>query len=74
MSEVFALSLIAGFLHGHDSIDDQIEFDRDPGIESALGETPKARAMGDWLRTQGIEPQFMSWAEREAQSQEPNQD
>jgi NADH pyrophosphatase NudC (nudix superfamily) len=31
-------------------------------------------AMGDWLRTQGIEPQFMSWAEREAQSQEPNQD
>jgi NADH pyrophosphatase NudC (nudix superfamily) len=31
-------------------------------------------AMGDWLRTQGIEPQFMSWAEREAQSQESNQD
>jgi NADH pyrophosphatase NudC (nudix superfamily) len=27
-------------------------------------------ALGDWLRTQGIEPTFMSWAEREAQSQE----
>jgi NADH pyrophosphatase NudC (nudix superfamily) len=27
-------------------------------------------AMGDWLRTRGIEPRFMSWAEREAQSQE----
>ena len=26
-------------------------------------------AMADWLRTQGIEPTFMSWAEREAQSQ-----
>ena len=24
-------------------------------------------ALGDWLRTQGIEPKFMSWAEREAQ-------
>ncbi|MEN9888667.1 MAG: pyrophosphatase [Pseudomonadota bacterium] len=29
-------------------------------------------ALGDWLRTQGIEPTFMSWAEREAQSQENN--
>ena len=27
-------------------------------------------AMGDWLRKRGIEPRFMSWAEREAQSQE----
>ncbi len=27
-------------------------------------------ALGDWLRSQGIEPTFMSWAEREAQSQE----
>ena len=27
-------------------------------------------ALGDWLKTQGIEPTFMSWAEREAQSQE----
>ena len=49
-TEVFALSLMAGFLHGQDSIDDQEEFDEDPGIESYLGETPKARAMGDWLR------------------------
>jgi len=31
-------------------------------------------AMGDWLRTIGIEPQFMTWEERAAQSQEPNQD
>ena len=30
-------------------------------------------ALGDWLRTQGIEPTFMSWAEREAQSQETSQ-
>ena len=49
-TEVFALSLMAGFLHGQDSIDDQEEFEDDPGIESVLGETPKARAMGDWLR------------------------
>ena len=27
-------------------------------------------ALGDWLRSEGIEPKFMSWAEREAQSQE----
>ena len=27
-------------------------------------------ALGDWLRTQGIEPTFMSWAEREAQSED----
>ena len=26
-------------------------------------------ALADWLRTQDIEPTFMSWAEREAQSQ-----
>jgi len=30
-------------------------------------------ALGDWLRTQGIEPIFMSWAEREAQSQETSE-
>jgi hypothetical protein len=30
--------------------------------------------LGDWLRTIGIEPTFMSWADREAQSQEPNQE
>ena len=27
-------------------------------------------ALGDWLRTQGIEPTFMSWAEREALGRE----
>ncbi len=27
-------------------------------------------ALGDWLRSQGIDPVFMSWAEREAQNQE----
>ena len=27
-------------------------------------------AMGDWLRTQGIEPRFMSWDERAAQNLE----
>ena len=31
-------------------------------------------ALGDWLRTQGIEPTFMSWAEREAQSQTASQE
>jgi hypothetical protein len=49
-TETFALSLMAGFLHGHDSIDDQEEYEDEPGIESVLGETPKPRAMGDWLR------------------------
>jgi hypothetical protein len=49
-TEVFSLSMMAGFLHGQDSIDDQEEFEDDPGIESVLGETPKPRAMGDWLR------------------------
>jgi hypothetical protein len=24
-------------------------------------------ALGDWLRTQGIEPKFMTWEERDAQ-------
>ncbi|MFM8590042.1 MAG: NUDIX hydrolase [Limnohabitans sp.] len=27
-------------------------------------------ALGDWLRSTGIEPTFMSWAEREAQSRD----
>ncbi|HAR42073.1 MAG TPA: IS1380 family transposase [Bdellovibrionales bacterium] len=49
-TEVFALSLMAGFIHGQDSIDDQEEFEDEPGVESALGETPKPRATGDWLR------------------------
>ena len=49
-TEVFALSMMAGFLHGQDAIDDQEEFEDDPGIESVLGVTPKPRAMGDWLR------------------------
>jgi hypothetical protein len=49
-TEVFALTMMAGFLHGQDSIDDQEEFNDDPGIESVLGETPKPRAIGDWLR------------------------
>lgn len=31
-------------------------------------------ALGDWLRSQNIEPTFMSWAEREAQSQAPRQE
>ena len=31
-------------------------------------------ALGDWLRTIGIEPKFMTWEERAAQSQEANQD
>ena len=31
-------------------------------------------ALGDWLRTIGIEPKFMSWEERAAQSQEQNQE
>ena len=31
-------------------------------------------ALGDWLRTIGIEPKFMTWEERAAQSQEQNQD
>jgi len=26
--------------------------------------------VGDWLRTQGIEPRFMTWEERAAQSLE----
>jgi hypothetical protein len=30
-------------------------------------------ALGDWLRTIGIEPNFMTWEERAAQSQEQNQ-
>jgi NADH pyrophosphatase NudC (nudix superfamily) len=31
-------------------------------------------ALGDWLRTIGIEPKFMTWEERAAQSQAQNQD
>jgi ADP-ribose pyrophosphatase YjhB (NUDIX family) len=30
-------------------------------------------ALGDWLRTIGIEPKFMTWEERASQSQEQNQ-
>jgi hypothetical protein len=50
-TEVFALSMLSGFLHAHDSIDDGEEFDEDPGVESVLGELPKPRAQGDWLRS-----------------------
>lgn len=49
-TETFALSMMAGFLHGHDSIDDTEEFEDDAGVESVLGELPSARAIGDWLR------------------------
>ena len=31
-------------------------------------------ALGDWLRTIGIEPRFMSWDEREALGRQPSQD
>ena len=50
-TEVFALSILSGFFHAHDSIDDGEEFEDDPGIESVLGELPKPRAQGDWLRS-----------------------
>jgi hypothetical protein len=30
--------------------------------------------VGDWLRTIGIEPKFMTWEERAAQSQETAQE
>ncbi len=49
-TEVFALSLMAGFLHGQDSIDDQEEYDEEPGMESIFGKLPSPRASGDWLR------------------------
>lgn len=49
-TEVFALALMSGFLHGHDSLDDQEEYEDEPMMGTLLGELPKARAIGDWLR------------------------
>lgn len=46
----FALTLMAGFWYGHDSIDDLEEFEGDPTVEEKLEDLPSARAMGDWLR------------------------
>lgn len=49
-TEVFALTLMSSFLHGQDSIDDQEEYEDEPGMESVLGKLPGPRATGDWLR------------------------
>lgn len=46
----FALTYMAGFIHGHDSIDDFSEFEEDPSVEEKLGSLPSTRAMGDYLR------------------------
>lgn len=47
---LFALNYIAGFIYGHDSLDDFQEFENDPGVEDKLGSLPSERAMGDYLR------------------------
>jgi hypothetical protein len=46
----FALTYMAGFWYGHDSLDDFEEFEEDPSVEDKLGGLPSVRAMGDWLR------------------------
>ena len=46
----FALTYMAGFLYGHDCLDDFEEFEEDPSVEDKLGELPSAHAMGDYLR------------------------
>lgn len=46
----FALTYMAGFWYGHDSLDDFEEFEDDPSVEDKLGGLPSVRAMGDWLR------------------------
>jgi hypothetical protein len=49
-SEQFLLTLMSGFLYGHDCLEDLEEFENDPGIANKLGESPSPRAFGDWLR------------------------
>jgi hypothetical protein len=46
----FGLTLFAGFLYGHDCLDDLEEFQADPLISIKLDGVPSAKAMGDWLR------------------------
>src|ERR1700737_3859882 len=46
-----ALTQLASFLYGHDSIDDLKEFQTDPALEAIMrGETVAPRTMGDFLR------------------------
>lgn len=45
-----ALTFMAGFWYGHDSIDDLDEFEEDPSVEDKLGGLPSPRAAGDYLR------------------------
>lgn len=51
----FALTYMAGFWYGHDSLDDFEEFEEDPSVEEKLGGLPSVRAMGDWLRDFSLE-------------------
>lgn len=46
----FGLTLFAGFLYGHDCLDDLEEFQVDPLVKQKLDGIPSARATGDWLR------------------------
>lgn len=46
----FGLTLFAGFLYGHDCLDDLEEFQTDPLVSTKLGGIPSAKATGDWLR------------------------
>jgi hypothetical protein len=46
-----ALNMIAGFIHGFDSLDDFDDFDKEEGIKALFGEgSPKGRTLGDFLR------------------------
>jgi hypothetical protein len=46
-----ALNMIAGFIHGFDSLDDFDDFDKEEGIKALFGEgSPKGHTLGDFLR------------------------
>lgn len=46
----FGLLLFAGFLYGHDCLDDLEEFQYEPLIQKKFGEIPVPKAFGNWLR------------------------
>ena len=54
----FGLLLVAGFLYGHDCLDDLLEFQVEPLIQKKFGEIPGPKAFGDWLRD--FEPEHIS--------------
>lgn len=49
-TEQLALTFLAGFWYGHDSLDDLEQFEDDPSVEEKLGGLATAKTFGNYLR------------------------